>query len=178
MSRSSACTIESVIANGAITPRVVRRAARRAEASRLEEVARAAAADTTTTTTTTNANANASGSRRCCAAAPCLALHVCALPSQAALASVTLQSAVRAAGCVPLGTCAVLVRLSNPDAFIEHGVSAQSSNLKSQEDRVIVHADFTPDKLIYDPATSQITALLDYGLASVLHPQRMILSTP
>ncbi|KAI1196980.1 hypothetical protein F5X97DRAFT_303467 [Nemania serpens] len=56
------------------------------------------------------------------------------------------------------------------DAFIERGLSAQFSDLESNEDRIIVHADFTPDNLLYDPATGRITALLDYDFASVQHP--------
>lgn len=84
------------------------------------------------------------------------------------------------------------------DAFIERGLSAQFSDLESNEDRIIVHADFSklmkpneirsntgvgrcynrvadidyvaPDNLLYDPATGRITALLDYDFASVQHP--------
>ncbi|KAI0439383.1 phosphotransferase enzyme family-domain-containing protein [Xylaria telfairii] len=56
------------------------------------------------------------------------------------------------------------------DAFIERGLSAQLADLESREDRTIVHADFTPDNLLYDPATGRITALLDYDFASIQHP--------
>ncbi|KAF7557456.1 hypothetical protein G7Z17_g659 [Cylindrodendrum hubeiense] len=79
------------------------------------------------------------------------------------------------------------------DAFIEHGLPAQSSDLTSKQDRAIVHADFSEfipstslsplnpsepvadtqlatDNLLYDPKTGRITALLDYDFASILHP--------
>ncbi|KAI9788580.1 MAG: hypothetical protein M1816_006829 [Peltula sp. TS41687] len=56
------------------------------------------------------------------------------------------------------------------DAFIEHGLSAQFADLTSKEEKAIIHADFTTDNLLYDPATGRITALLDYDSASILHP--------
>ncbi|KAK7394013.1 hypothetical protein QQX98_013204 [Neonectria punicea] len=56
------------------------------------------------------------------------------------------------------------------DAFIERGLPEQFSRLASKRDRAIIHADFTPDNLHYDPATGRITALLDYDFASILHP--------
>ncbi|KAH9910004.1 hypothetical protein F4778DRAFT_28701 [Xylariomycetidae sp. FL2044] len=56
------------------------------------------------------------------------------------------------------------------DAFIERGLAAQFSDLASKQARTIVHADFTTDNILYDPATGRITALLDYDFASILHP--------
>ncbi|KAI0429806.1 kinase-like domain-containing protein [Xylaria sp. FL1042] len=56
------------------------------------------------------------------------------------------------------------------NAFIEHGLAAQFSDLASKHDRTIIHADFTTDNILYDPATGYITALLDYDFASILHP--------
>ncbi|KAI0098901.1 kinase-like domain-containing protein [Nemania sp. FL0031] len=56
------------------------------------------------------------------------------------------------------------------DAFIERGLAVQFSALKSKQDRSIIHADFTTDNILYDPATGRITALLDYDFASILHP--------
>ncbi|KAI3325201.1 kinase-like domain-containing protein [Xylariaceae sp. AK1471] len=56
------------------------------------------------------------------------------------------------------------------DAFIERGLAAQFSDLTSKQDRTIIHADFTTDNVLYDPATGRITALLDYDFASILHP--------
>lgn len=40
----------------------------------------------------------------------------------------------------------------------------------SKQDRAIIHADFTTDNILCDPATGRITALLDYDFASILHP--------
>ncbi|KAI0537175.1 hypothetical protein GGR58DRAFT_472888 [Xylaria digitata] len=56
------------------------------------------------------------------------------------------------------------------DTFIERGLVAQFSSLKSKQDKSIIHADFTTDNILYDPATGRITALLDYDFASILHP--------
>ncbi|KAI1126653.1 kinase-like domain-containing protein [Nemania abortiva] len=56
------------------------------------------------------------------------------------------------------------------NAFIQDGLSAQFAHLASKQARTIVHADFTPDNLLYDPATGRVTALLDYDFACILHP--------
>ncbi|KAK0726542.1 hypothetical protein B0T21DRAFT_385758 [Apiosordaria backusii] len=56
------------------------------------------------------------------------------------------------------------------DDFIERGLSAQFSDLTSSQDRAIIHADFTSDNLLYDPATGLVTALLDYDFSTILHP--------
>ncbi|KAK3994575.1 kinase-like domain-containing protein [Cladorrhinum sp. PSN332] len=56
------------------------------------------------------------------------------------------------------------------DNFIERGLSAQFSDLTSSQDRAIIHADFTSDNLLHDPATGLITALLDYDFSTILHP--------
>ncbi|KAK3302842.1 phosphotransferase enzyme family-domain-containing protein [Chaetomium strumarium] len=56
------------------------------------------------------------------------------------------------------------------DAFIEHGLPAYFAHLTSKQDRTIVHADFVPENLLYDPPTGRITALLDYDFASIQHP--------
>ncbi|KAK4107639.1 hypothetical protein N656DRAFT_840325 [Canariomyces notabilis] len=56
------------------------------------------------------------------------------------------------------------------DAFIEHGLPAYFAHLTSKHDRVIVHGDFVPENLLYDPPTGRITALLDYDFASIQHP--------
>ncbi|KAI1149491.1 kinase-like domain-containing protein [Nemania diffusa] len=56
------------------------------------------------------------------------------------------------------------------DAFIERGLVMQFSDLESKQNRSIIHADFTTDNILYDPATGRITALLDYDFASILHP--------
>ncbi|KAH8885617.1 hypothetical protein GQ53DRAFT_845296 [Thozetella sp. PMI_491] len=56
------------------------------------------------------------------------------------------------------------------EAFLERGLPAQFSDLMSKQDRVIAHADFTSDNLLYDPATGRITALLDYDFSSIQHP--------
>ncbi|KAK4165541.1 kinase-like domain-containing protein [Cladorrhinum sp. PSN259] len=54
--------------------------------------------------------------------------------------------------------------------FIERGLSAQFSDLTSSQDRTIIHADFTSDNLLHDPATGLVTALLDYDFSTILHP--------
>ncbi|KAF7922733.1 hypothetical protein BELL_0080g00300 [Botrytis elliptica] len=56
------------------------------------------------------------------------------------------------------------------DAFIEHGLPSLFSHFPTKQDKSIIHADFTPDNLLYDPTTGRITALLDYDFASILHP--------
>ncbi|KAI1426792.1 kinase-like domain-containing protein [Xylaria sp. FL1777] len=82
-----------------------------------------------------------------------------------------LQAALRQADASPLlrGWRDNGVR-ERVDAFVERGLSAQFLDLTSKEDRTIVHADLTPDNLLYDPATGRITALLDYDFAGILHP--------
>ncbi|KAG4291646.1 aph phosphorylate [Fusarium proliferatum] len=54
--------------------------------------------------------------------------------------------------------------------FLQRGLPQQFSQLPSKDERAIVHADFTPDNLLYDPATGRITALLDYDFSSIQHP--------
>ncbi|KAM7184785.1 Protein kinase-like domain containing protein [Rhypophila sp. PSN 637] len=54
--------------------------------------------------------------------------------------------------------------------FIERGLPKQFAGFSSPQDRVIIHADFTSDNLLYDPKTGRLTALLDYDFGSILHP--------
>ncbi|KAI9046408.1 hypothetical protein LZ554_009584 [Drepanopeziza brunnea f. sp. 'monogermtubi'] len=56
------------------------------------------------------------------------------------------------------------------DSFIEHGLPSLFAHFLTKQDKSIVHADFTPDNLLYDPITRRITALLDYDFACILHP--------
>ncbi|KAF2491602.1 hypothetical protein BU16DRAFT_123227 [Lophium mytilinum] len=56
------------------------------------------------------------------------------------------------------------------DCFVERGVPAQFESLSSKRDRVIVHADFTTNNLLFDAASERITALIDYDFACILHP--------
>ncbi|RBA15835.1 aph phosphorylate [Fusarium proliferatum] len=54
--------------------------------------------------------------------------------------------------------------------FLQRGLPQQFSQMPSKHERAIVHADFTPDNLLYDPASGRITALLDYDFSSIQHP--------
>ncbi|KAH7397398.1 kinase-like domain-containing protein [Pyrenochaeta sp. MPI-SDFR-AT-0127] len=56
------------------------------------------------------------------------------------------------------------------DSFVESGIPAQFKALASRDEKIIVHADFTPDNLLYDASTQRITALIDYDFACILHP--------
>ncbi|KAF1842601.1 uncharacterized protein K460DRAFT_359182 [Cucurbitaria berberidis CBS 394.84] len=56
------------------------------------------------------------------------------------------------------------------DAFVKNGIPAQFKALDSKHEKTIVHADFTPNNLLYDAATQRITALIDYDFACILHP--------
>lgn len=56
------------------------------------------------------------------------------------------------------------------DAFVERGIPAQFETLCSKDDRVIVHADFTTNNVLFDPTSGRITALIDYDFACVSHP--------
>ncbi|KAH7408789.1 hypothetical protein DE146DRAFT_777430 [Phaeosphaeria sp. MPI-PUGE-AT-0046c] len=56
------------------------------------------------------------------------------------------------------------------NTFIESGVPAQFKDLGSGDAKSIIHADFTPDNLIYDASSQRITALIDYDFACILHP--------
>ncbi|KUJ18237.1 APH-domain-containing protein [Mollisia scopiformis] len=56
------------------------------------------------------------------------------------------------------------------DAFVERGIPAQFESLTSKQDKVIVHADFTTNNLLFDAKSGRITALIDYDFACVSHP--------
>ncbi|KAF2186234.1 hypothetical protein K469DRAFT_726298 [Zopfia rhizophila CBS 207.26] len=56
------------------------------------------------------------------------------------------------------------------EAFVESGILAQFKSLESKHDKTIVHADFTPNNLLYAASTQRITALIDYDFACILHP--------
>ncbi|CRG87492.1 hypothetical protein PISL3812_04510 [Talaromyces islandicus] len=56
------------------------------------------------------------------------------------------------------------------DAFVERGVPSQFGSLNSAQERVIVHADFTANNILFDTTTKRITALIDYDFACILHP--------
>ncbi|KFY05764.1 hypothetical protein V492_08313 [Pseudogymnoascus sp. VKM F-4246] len=51
------------------------------------------------------------------------------------------------------------------DAFVERGVPAQFEGLDSKQDRVIIHADFTTNNILFDATTNCITGLIDYDFA-------------
>ncbi|KFY34394.1 hypothetical protein V494_06809 [Pseudogymnoascus sp. VKM F-4513 (FW-928)] len=55
-------------------------------------------------------------------------------------------------------------------AFIERGVPAQFEDLGSKQDRVIIHADFTANNILFDATSNRITALIDYDFACISHP--------
>ncbi|TAQ88973.1 hypothetical protein B7494_g2714 [Chlorociboria aeruginascens] len=56
------------------------------------------------------------------------------------------------------------------DAFVERGIPAQFKFLTSKQDKVIVHADFTTNNLLFDARSGRITALIDYDFACISHP--------
>ncbi|PVI01562.1 hypothetical protein DM02DRAFT_727843 [Periconia macrospinosa] len=56
------------------------------------------------------------------------------------------------------------------EAFVKSGVPEQFKSFESRHDKTIVHADFTPNNLLYDASTRRITALIDYDFACILHP--------
>ncbi|TVY83181.1 3-oxoacyl-[acyl-carrier-protein] reductase FabG [Lachnellula suecica] len=56
------------------------------------------------------------------------------------------------------------------DDFVERGLPAQFESLLSKEDRVIVHADFTTNNILFDSTSGKITGLIDYDFACILHP--------
>ncbi|KAF2278697.1 uncharacterized protein EI97DRAFT_465117 [Westerdykella ornata] len=56
------------------------------------------------------------------------------------------------------------------EAFVKSGVPAQFQSLESRDGKCIVHADFTPNNLLYDSSAQRITALIDYDFACILHP--------
>ncbi|KAF1993926.1 hypothetical protein P154DRAFT_47525 [Amniculicola lignicola CBS 123094] len=87
-----------------------------------------------------------------------------------------LERALEGADCNPYinGWHANGVR-KRLEAFIESGVPAQFKSLESKHDKTIVHADFTPNNLLYDASTERITALIDYDFACILHPSYEIL---
>ncbi|OBT41101.1 hypothetical protein VE00_09325 [Pseudogymnoascus sp. WSF 3629] len=56
------------------------------------------------------------------------------------------------------------------DAFVDRGVPAQFEDLDSKQDRVIIHADFTANNILFDATSNRITALIDYDFACISHP--------
>ncbi|KAJ4305549.1 hypothetical protein N0V90_001080 [Kalmusia sp. IMI 367209] len=61
------------------------------------------------------------------------------------------------------------------EAFVESGVPVQLKAIESRDNKAIVHADSTPDNLLYDASTQRITALIDYDFACILHPSYELL---
>ncbi|KAI0911027.1 hypothetical protein F4823DRAFT_587819 [Ustulina deusta] len=55
------------------------------------------------------------------------------------------------------------------DNFVQHGLPSQFRSLQAQ-DKSIVHADFTTNNLLFDPASLRITALIDYDFSCIMHP--------
>ncbi|KAI0204949.1 kinase-like domain-containing protein [Astrocystis sublimbata] len=58
-------------------------------------------------------------------------------------------------------------RLEN---FVKHGLATQFDSLAEVCGKAIVHADFTTNNLLFDPATYRITALVDFDFACIMHP--------
>ncbi|KAE9372473.1 hypothetical protein N431DRAFT_439578 [Stipitochalara longipes BDJ] len=56
------------------------------------------------------------------------------------------------------------------DTFVESGLAAPFHGLTSQDERVIVHGDFTTNNMLFDIGSQRITALLDYDFACISHP--------
>ncbi|KFX97972.1 hypothetical protein V490_02512 [Pseudogymnoascus sp. VKM F-3557] len=56
------------------------------------------------------------------------------------------------------------------DSFIERGLPAQFEDLDSQQDRVIIHVEFTTNNILFDATSNRITALIDYDFACISHP--------
>ncbi|KAI1306626.1 hypothetical protein F5Y03DRAFT_354001 [Xylaria venustula] len=54
------------------------------------------------------------------------------------------------------------------DNFVKHGLPNQFQFLQAQ-DKSIVHADFTTNNLLFDPASLRITALIDYDFSCIMH---------
>ncbi|KAH9222213.1 hypothetical protein DL95DRAFT_354443 [Leptodontidium sp. 2 PMI_412] len=56
------------------------------------------------------------------------------------------------------------------DAFVNDGLATRFDSLGCRNERVITHLDFTPNNILFDPATHNITALLDWDFSAILHP--------
>ncbi|OQD75969.1 hypothetical protein PENDEC_c005G06412 [Penicillium decumbens] len=56
------------------------------------------------------------------------------------------------------------------EAFVERGLPASFEPLESRDQKVIVHADFTPNNLLFDASSGYITGLIDYDFSCILHP--------
>ncbi|KFZ05787.1 hypothetical protein V501_08022 [Pseudogymnoascus sp. VKM F-4519 (FW-2642)] len=56
------------------------------------------------------------------------------------------------------------------DTFVERGLPIQFEHLDSKQDRVIIHADFTANNILFDPKSNRITALIDYDFSYISHP--------
>ncbi|KAF2021815.1 hypothetical protein BU24DRAFT_417453 [Aaosphaeria arxii CBS 175.79] len=82
-----------------------------------------------------------------------------------------LERALRTAGSNPYinGWQANGVRKRLED-FVTSGVPAQFEKFRSSNDKAIVHADFPPNNILYDPSNKRLTALIDDDFACILHP--------
>ncbi|KAJ5322840.1 hypothetical protein N7452_011129 [Penicillium brevicompactum] len=56
------------------------------------------------------------------------------------------------------------------EAFIERGLSEYFKPLESRDEKAIIHADFTPNNLLFDTSSGRITGLIDYDFSCILHP--------
>ncbi|KAH7125377.1 kinase-like domain-containing protein [Dendryphion nanum] len=56
------------------------------------------------------------------------------------------------------------------DEFMDRGLGKMFEGLEDREWKTIVHGDLTTENVMYDPETAQVTALLDWDSAVVLHP--------
>ncbi|KAJ5784113.1 uncharacterized protein N7518_009790 [Penicillium psychrosexuale] len=61
------------------------------------------------------------------------------------------------------------------EAFIERGLPESFKQLESRDDKAIIHADFTPNNLLFDISSGRITGLIDYDFSCVLHPSHEFL---
>ncbi|KAJ6037280.1 hypothetical protein N7540_001559 [Penicillium herquei] len=53
------------------------------------------------------------------------------------------------------------------EAFIEQGLSECFKPLETHHERAIIHADFTPSNLLFDPVSGCITGLIDYDFSGL-----------
>ncbi|KAJ5712897.1 uncharacterized protein N7483_010078 [Penicillium malachiteum] len=56
------------------------------------------------------------------------------------------------------------------EAFIEQGLAECFKPLQTHQERAIIHGDFTPSNLLFDPVSGCITGLIDYDFSCILHP--------
>ncbi|KAK0637153.1 kinase-like domain-containing protein [Bombardia bombarda] len=56
------------------------------------------------------------------------------------------------------------------EAWIDRGLAVHFDTLVSKNEKSIIHADFTSSNILIDADSAQITGLIDYDFACILHP--------